>query len=203
MECGLLIVLSGPSGAGKGTLCKELCERNKQYRLSISVTTRKPRKGEVDGKNYFFKDLEQFQKMVEENQLLEWAKVYDNYYGTPREYVEKSLKEGYDVILEIDIQGALKVKEKFPEGVFIFILPPSMEELKKRIINRGTETEEEIMKRFKSAYDELNYISKYNYVVVNDDVEEAIKKIESIIIAEKCRVDRNKEYYLNIREGLV
>ncbi|SHF20049.1 guanylate kinase [Caldanaerobius fijiensis DSM 17918] len=203
MECGLLIVLSGPSGAGKGTICKELCERNKQYRLSISVTTRKPRKGEVDGKNYFFKDLEQFQKMVEENQLLEWAKVYDNYYGTPREYVEKSLKEGYDVILEIDIQGALKVKEKFPEGVFIFILPPSMEELKKRIINRGTETEEEIMKRFKSAYDELNYISKYNYVVVNDDVEEAIKKIESIIIAEKCRVDRNKEYYLNIREGLV
>lgn len=203
MSCGLLIVLSGPSGAGKGTICRELCERNERYRLSISVTTRKPRKGEVDGKNYFFKDVEQFQKMIDEDQLLEWAEVYGNYYGTPREYVEKSLKEGYDVILEIDIQGALKVKEKYPNGVFIFILPPSMEELKKRIINRGTETEEEIMKRFRSAYEELNYITKYNYVVINDDIGEAIKKIESIIIAEKCRVDRNKGYYLNIREGLL
>ncbi|WP_026487198.1 guanylate kinase [Caldanaerobius polysaccharolyticus] len=203
MENGLLIVLSGPSGAGKGTLCRELCEKSDNYRLSVSVTTRKPRKGEVNGKNYFFVDEDQFNKMVEDDELLEWAKVYGNYYGTPRDYVERCLKEGYDVILEIDIQGALKVKEKFPEGVFIFILPPSMEELKNRIVKRGTESEEEIMKRFKSAYEELNYISKYDYAVINDDVEQAIKKIQAIIIAEKCKVNRNKEYYLSIREGLL
>ncbi|MGB9808565.1 MAG: guanylate kinase, partial [Caldanaerobacter sp.] len=163
---GLLIVISGPSGAGKGTVCKALIEREKDLKLSISATTRQPRAGEVDGKNYFFKSEEEFKRMIEEDAFLEWAKVYDHYYGTPKEFVLKNLEEGNDVVLEIDIQGALKVKEKFPEGVFIFILPPSMEELKNRIKKRGTESEEEIIKRFKSAYEELNYVSKYNYVVI-------------------------------------
>ncbi|WP_029687578.1 guanylate kinase [Thermoanaerobacter sp. A7A] len=199
---GLLIVLSGPSGAGKGTICKALMEKEKNLKLSISATTRQPRVGEVEGKNYFFKSEDDFLKMIESDSFLEWAKVYDHYYGTPKEFVLKNLEEGNDVVLEIDIQGALKIKEKFPEGVFIFILPPSMEELKNRIKKRGTETEEEIIKRFKSAYEELNYVSKYNYVVINDSVEEAVEKIRAIIIAEKCRVDRNKDLYLEIREGL-
>ncbi len=200
---GLLIVLSGPSGAGKGTICKALMEKEKDLKLSISATTRQPRSGEIEGKNYFFKSEEEFEKMIENDSFLEWAKVYDHYYGTPKDFVLKNLDEGNDVVLEIDIQGALKIKEKFPEGVFIFILPPSMEELKNRIKKRGTETEEEIIKRFKSAYEELNYVSRYNYVVINDSVEEAVEKIKAIIIAEKCRVDRNKDLYLEIKEGLV
>ncbi|MGH2331005.1 guanylate kinase [Thermoanaerobacter mathranii] len=199
---GLLIVLSGPSGAGKGTICKALMEKEKDLKLSISATTRPPRSGEIEGKNYFFKTEEEFEKMIENDSFLEWAKVYDHYYGTPKDFVLKNLDEGNDVVLEIDIQGALKIKEKFPEGIFIFILPPSMEELKNRIKKRGTETEEEIIKRFKSAYEELNYVSRYNYVVINDSIEEAVKKIRAIIIAEKCRVDRNKDLYLEIREGL-
>ncbi|KUK35062.1 MAG: Guanylate kinase [Caldanaerobacter subterraneus] len=200
---GLLIVLSGPSGAGKGTICKALMEKEKDLKLSISATTRPPRSGEIEGKNYFFKSEEEFEKMIENDSFLEWAKVYGHYYGTPKDFVLKNLDEGNDVVLEIDIQGALKIKEKFPEGVFIFILPPSMEELKNRIKKRGTETEEEIIKRFKSAYEELNYVSRYNYVVINDSVEEAVEKIKAIIIAEKCRVDRNKDLYLEIKEGLV
>ncbi|MDP9750034.1 guanylate kinase [Thermoanaerobacter pentosaceus] len=199
---GLLIVLSGPSGAGKGTICKALMEKEKDLKLSISATTRPPRSGEIEGKNYFFKTEEEFEKMIENDSFLEWAKVYDHYYGTPKDFVLKNLDEGNDVVLEIDIQGALKIKEKFPEGIFIFILPPSMEELKNRIKKRGTETEEEIIKRFKSAYEELNYVSRYNYVVINDSIEEAVEKIRAIIIAEKCRVDRNKDLYLEIREGL-
>ena len=200
---GLLIVLSGPSGAGKGTICKALMEKEKDLKLSISATTRQPRSGEIEGKNYFFKSEEEFEKMIENDSFLEWAKVYGHYYGTPKDFVLKNLDEGNDVVLEIDIQGALKIKEKFPEGIFIFILPPSMEELKNRIKKRGTETEEEIIKRFKSAYEELNYVSRYNYVVINDSVEEAVEKIKAIIIAEKCRVDRNKDLYLEIKEGLV
>lgn len=200
---GLLIVLSGPSGAGKGTICKALMEKEKNLKLSISATTRQPRSGEIEGKNYFFKSEEDFEKMIENDSFLEWAKVYGHYYGTPKDFVLKNLEEGNDVVLEIDIQGALKIKEKFPEGVFIFILPPSMEELKNRIKKRGTETEEEIIKRFKSAYEELNYVSRYNYVVINDSVEEAVEKIRAIIIAEKCRVDRNKDLYLEIKEELV
>lgn len=200
---GLLIVLSGPSGAGKGTVCKALLSKEQNLKLSISTTTRKPRTGEVDGENYFFTTVENFQSMIENNMLLEWAKVYDNYYGTPKDFVFKNVEEGNDVILEIDIQGALKVKDKFPEGVFIFILPPSMEELRNRIKKRGTESEEEILKRFKSAYEELNFVSRYNYVVINDDVNSAVEKIRAIIMAEKCRVDRNKNLYLEIKEGKI
>lgn len=197
---GILIVISGPSGAGKGTICKALLEKNNDLFLSVSATTREPRKGEVHGVNYYFMNKEDFKKKVEENDFLEWAEVYGNYYGTPKSNVNEMLNAGKNVILEIDIQGALKVKENCEDGVFIFILPPSMEELKNRIINRGSETPESLMRRFTSAYQEINYISKYNYGVINDTVEKAVEKIENILSAEKCRVDRIKDDILDSKE---
>lgn len=200
---GLLIVISGPSGAGKGTICKRFMEKNKDVTLSVSATTRSPRLGEMEGINYFFMSKQEFKEKIEGNDFLEYAEVYDNYYGTPRSNVEELLEDGKDVILEIDIQGALKVKENTREGVFVFILPPSMEELKQRIINRGSETQESLMKRFKSAYKEINFISKYNYAVVNDEVETAVEKLEAIISAEKCRVDRIKDSILDSKEGII
>ncbi|NFO12886.1 guanylate kinase [Clostridium botulinum] len=200
---GLLIVISGPSGAGKGTICKELLEKNDNLLLSVSATTRSPRNGEVDGVNYHFLSKENFITRIEKNDFLEHAEVYGNYYGTPKSNVDKMLDSGRDVILEIDIQGALKVKENTEEGVFIFILPPSMEELKQRIINRGSETTESLMKRFKSAYKEINFVSKYNYAVVNDEVDVAVEKLEAIILAEKCRVDRLKHSILDSKEDLI
>ncbi len=199
---GLLIVISGPSGAGKGTVCKAYLKKHPETILSVSVTTRAPRKGEKEGFNYFFRDEDTFKKMLKEGAFLEYAKVYDNYYGTPRDFVKKNLMAGRDVILEIDIQGALQVKEKFDEAVFIFIVPPSMEELKRRIVGRGTETAESLLKRFKSSFEELNFITRYNYLVVNDTVEQAVRRIESIIIAEKCRVERNRDFYLSLQEGM-
>ena len=200
---GVLIVISGPSGAGKGTICKALLEKHKNIYLSVSATTRLPREGEVEGVNYYFLTKDDFISRVESNDFLEYAEVHGNMYGTPKFKVEEMLAEGKNVILEIDIQGALKVKENFSEGVFIFILPPSMEELKQRIIKRGSETEESLMTRFKNAYQEINYVSKYNYAVVNDEVETAVNKIEGIIAAEKCRVDRIKDTILDSKEGLI
>lgn len=201
---GVLIVISGPSGAGKGTICKALLEKHENIYLSVSATTRAPRAGEVDGINYYFLTKEFFEEKVQQNGFLEYANVHGNFYGTPKVNVEKMLEEGKDVILEIDIQGALQVKENFSEGVFIFILPPSMEELKQRIIKRGSETEESLMTRFKNAYKEINYVSKYNYAVVNDTLDIAVSKVESIIAAEKCRVDRIKENtILDSKEGLI
>lgn len=201
---GLLIVISGPSGAGKGTICKALLEKRDDLFISVSATTRSPRAGEVDGVNYHFLTKEDFIARVEKNDFLEYANVHGNMYGTPKFKVEEMLAEGKNVILEIDIQGALKVKENFSEGVFIFILPPSMEELKQRIIKRGSETEESLMTRFKNAYKEINYVSKYNYAVVNDTLDLAVSKVESIIAAEKCRVDRIKENtILDSKEGLI
>ncbi len=200
---GLLIIISGPSGAGKGTICKNFMERNENVALSVSATTRTPRTGEVEGVNYYFMSKEKFREKIASNDFLEYAEVYDNYYGTPKSNVEEILESGKDVILEIDIQGALKVKENTEEGVFIFVLPPSMEELKQRIINRGSETPESLMKRFQSAYKEINYISKYNYAVVNDEVEIAVQKLEAIISAEKCRVDRIKDSILDFKEVII
>lgn len=187
---GLLIVLSGPSGAGKGTLCQELLRQIPQVKYSVSATTRQPRPGEVDGVHYFFRNREDFQTMIDKDQLLEWAEFCGNYYGTPQFAVEQTIQAGNDVILEIEIQGAMKVKERFPQGVFIFVVPPSLDELSERIHKRGTESEEVIQKRLATAAQELEYVSEYDYVVVNDEVPLAVDKLKSILIAEKCRVKR-------------
>lgn len=193
---GLLIVISGPSGAGKGTLCKALLEKNKELKLSVSCTTRSPRTEEKEGVSYFFIDRDKFDEMIGKEEFLEYAEVYGNFYGTPISYVNKTIEEGHNVILEIDIQGALKVKNKFPDGVFVFIMPPTMDELKKRIKGRGSETEESLIRRFNAAFKELNFISSYNYVVINDEIETAVGKLQSIIEAESCRVDRVKSQVL-------
>lgn len=203
MKKGNLIVISGPSGAGKGTICKALLEREDNLYISVSATTRSPRAGEVDGVNYYFLTQEEFKKKVDNNEFLEWAEVHGNYYGTPKFNVEEMINEGKNIILEIDVQGALNVKKNCEDGVFIFILPPSMEELKRRIIARGSETPESLIKRFKTAYEEINYISKYNYAVVNDDLEEAVKKVQNILYAEDCRVSNIDYDILDFKEGLI
>ena len=203
MKKGNLIVISGPSGAGKGTICKALLEREDNLYISVSATTRSPRKGEVDGVNYYFLTQEEFKKKVDNNEFLEWAEVHGNYYGTPKFNVEEMINEGKNIILEIDVQGALNVKKNCEDGVFIFILPPSMEELKRRIIARGSETPESLIKRFKTAYEEINYISNYNYAVVNDDLEEAVKKVQNILYAEDCRVSNIDYDILDFKEGLI
>lgn len=190
---GILVVLSGPSGTGKGTVCKELLRYCPQLYYSISATTRQPRLGEVDGVNYYFVAHEQFRKMAEQDQLLEWAEVYGNCYGTPRKYVEEQLRQGKDVVLEIDIQGALQVKEKFSRGVFVFLLPPSVDELASRIWKRGTDAPDVIKRRLSAVSEEFQQISNYEYVVVNDSVEQAVEKIKAIIAAEKCRVIRSQQ----------
>ncbi len=200
---GILIVISGPSGAGKGTICKALLEKEDNLYLSVSATTRKPREGEVHGVNYYFLEKEDFMKRVENEEFLEWAEVHGNCYGTPKFNVEELINEGKNVILEIDVQGALNVKKNCEDGVFIFVLPPSMEELKRRIIKRGSETPESLITRFKNAYEEINFISKYNYAVVNDDLEEAVKKVQNIILAEGCRVDKIDYNFLDFKEGLI
>ncbi|HHW47173.1 MAG TPA: guanylate kinase [Clostridiaceae bacterium] len=199
MPCnGLLVVLSAPSGTGKGTLVKLLREQDENIRLSVSATTREPRKGEIDGCDYFFKTVEEFERMIKNNELIEWVKYCDNYYGTPREFIDSSLCLGYDVLLEIDVEGAANIKKLFPESVLVFILPPSFDELKKRIVGRGTEKPEVIQMRLEQAKKELGYISIYDYVVVNDKIEDAVQKIRSIITAEKLKYNRNKDILAQI-----
>ena len=185
---GKLFVLSGPSGAGKGTICKKLLEETEKLELSVSMTTRSPRPGEVEGISYFFTEKEKFEEHIRCGKLLEHAQVYGNYYGTPRAPVLEKLAAGIDVILEIDMQGALKVKESYPDGVFIFILPPSMSELRKRLTGRGTETAEAIELRLGETLKELSYIEKYDYCVVNGVLEEAVARVKAIVVAEHSKV---------------
>lgn len=199
---GNLIVISGPSGTGKGTICKELLESGGSLAYSISATTRKPREGEKDGVNYWFTEKAAFEKMIAQGELLEWAEVYGNYYGTPLQKVNEMLADGKDVILEIDPQGALKVKEKFPRGVFVYILPPSLRELSQRIYSRGADSAESIKRRLNAATEEIRYAPHYNYIVVNDVVETAAEKIKAIIAAEKCSILRNEKLVEQIiRDG--
>ncbi|MGO1579999.1 MAG: guanylate kinase [Peptoniphilaceae bacterium] len=193
MSAGFLLVLSGPSGSGKGTVSEALMKKNNKIVFSTSVTTRTPRPGEVNGENYFFNSIEEFEDMVEKDELLEYAFVHTNYYGTPKKFVFDEIENGEIVLLEIDVQGALQVKERYKEAVFIFLLPPSMNELKTRLIKRDTETEEEINTRFKNAFKELDFVGEYDYFVVNNTVEQAVKNIEDIIAAEKLRVKRHKD----------
>ena len=193
MQKGLLLVISGPSGAGKGTICKELLNRNKDMNLSISATTRQPRRGEEEGINYFFLEKDKFKTMMENGEFLEHAEVYSNFYGTPKQWVLDKLEKGEDVLLEIDIEGALNVKEIYPDGVFTFIMPPSMEELKNRIEKRATETKEAMIQRLESAYKEIEYVFKYDYAVLNDEVDSAVENIQAILRAEKCKVNRQRD----------
>lgn len=186
------MVLSGPSGAGKGTVSRALLERQKGIHLSISATTRTPRAGEVDGLNYFFVSREQFQDMIAAEELLEWAEVYGNYYGTPVKAVEQALVRGEDVLLEIDVQGGLQVKNKFPAAVLVFLLPPSRDVLAERLMGRATDSAEEIQRRLHWTTTELQFLFRYDYVVINRRVEEAVCAIQSILVAEKCRPRRVK-----------
>jgi len=189
---GTLFVVSGPSGTGKGTVIKAFMEKHKDdVFLSVSATTRSPRNGEIDGVHYYFKSVDEFKDLIENDGLLEWACYCDNYYGTPKKTVNDMLQRGIDVILEIEIQGAMKIMEKNIGAKFIFILPPSFEELKKRIIGRKTETEDVIEKRMETAKVELSFADKYDFVVMNDVVEKAVEQFNIIINAERCRVDKN------------
>ena len=199
---GILIVVSGFSGAGKGTLMKKLLEEYDDYALSISATTRGPRPGEENGREYFFKSTEEFEKMIAQDELIEYAKYVNNYYGTPKDYVMKKLEEGKDVILEIEIQGALKVKEKCPDTLLLFVTPPSAKVLKERLVGRGTETMEVIESRMKRAVEESAGMDKYDYLVVNDDLDTCVKEMHRIIRAEHDRVVRNAEFIGRIRKEL-
>lgn len=187
-ERGLLLVISGPSGVGKGTVCKELVDEGTI--MSVSATTRKPRPGEEHGVNYFFYDTETFEKMIDEDAFMEYARYCDNYYGTPLAFVEENLSKGKNVILEIEVQGAMKIKENHPEGVYIFILPPSLDELRNRIVGRGTETEEVINKRMAQAAKELPFAGEYDYLVENDSVENAVARIHAIMLSESLKTER-------------
>ncbi len=200
---GILIVVSGFSGAGKGTLMKELLKNYPgQYTLSISATTRQPRDGEAHGREYFFITKEEFEKMIAEDQLIEYARYVDNYYGTPRAYVEQKLEEGKDVILEIEIQGAMKVKETFPETVLLFVTPPTACELKNRLTGRGTESEAVIDSRLRRAVEEADGMDRYDYLVVNDDLEICTRELHDIIQGEHRRSFRNTEFMERIKQDL-
>ncbi|HEO8420673.1 guanylate kinase [Niallia sp. FSL W8-0635] len=202
VDKGLLIVLSGPSGVGKGTVRKEIfSQKNTSFEYSISMTTRAPRMGEVDGVDYFFKSREEFEGLIEQGKLLEYAEFVGNYYGTPVDYVRETTLKGKDVFLEIEVEGAKQVREKFPDGLFIFLSPPSLSELKNRIVTRGTESEEIINNRMNVAREEIEMMHLYDYVVENDTVENACEKIKAIIVAEHCRRERVEPKYKKMLEA--
>lgn len=199
-EKGILFILSGPSGVGKGTIRKALFEAETHLKYSVSATTRQKREGEVHGRDYFFTSMEDFETMIENDQMLEHASYVGNYYGTPRSFVEEQLEKGHDVFLEIEVQGAMQVKNNFPEGVFIFLFPPSIDELKRRIIDRGTETDELVRHRLNEARKEIEMMREYDYVVVNDNVAHAVEKVQAIIQSEHCKRSRVESIYKNILE---
>ena len=199
---GILVVVSGFAGSGKGTLMKKLMTDYDDYALSVSATTRLPRPGEVDGREYFFKTVEEFKKMIAEEEFIEYAQYVSNYYGTPKAYVEEQLLKGKDVILEIEIQGALQIKEKFPEALLLFVTPPSAEILKNRLIGRGTEEASVIQKRLERAREEAEGIEKYDYFVINDELDRCALQMHQIIQSEHDRTFRNKEFINQIRREL-
>lgn len=199
-KTGQVIVISSPSGAGKSSIVKALLERDNNLWLSVSTTTRAIRPGEIEGVNYNYVDKEDFIKKIDEGYFLEYTNYAGNYYGTPKKFIKEKIEHGTDVILEIEIEGAANIKKLIPKAIFIFILPPSLKVLLKRLKNRNTDSNEKIIERFHQTYKELNEVTKYNYVVVNDVLEDAINKVESIIKAEKCRVDRIEEVYLDTKE---
>ncbi len=199
---GILIVVSGFAGSGKGTLMKELLNQYDNYALSISATTRKPRGQEVDGKEYFFKSVEEFEKMIAQEELIEYANYVGNYYGTPKAYVEEQLNAGKDVILEIEIQGALKVKEKFPNTLLLFVTPPSAEILKARLVGRGTETMDVVEMRMRRAAEEAEGLASYDYILINDDLQVCVEQMHNIIQSEHFRTSRNHDFMNQIKEEL-
>ena len=200
-KTGQIIVISAPSGSGKSTIIKRLLENDSKTRwLSVSATSRSPRQGEKDGINYYFLSKEDFEEKIKEGYFLEYTNYAENYYGTPKQYIKEKIDQGIDVILEIEIEGAKNIKKLIPEAIFIFIIPPSLKDLVKRLKKRGTETNDKILKRFHETYKEINEVTKYNYVVINDEVETAVDKVEAIIKAEKCSVNRIEEVFLDTKE---
>ncbi len=200
---GSVIVISGPSGSGKGTIIDQVLKKNPNCWLSVSTTSRPIRTNDIPGVTYNFVTKAEFEEKIKENYFLEYNNYAGNYYGTPKEFINKKIEAGMDVILEIEINGAQNIKKLIPEAIFIFIMPPSIEIMKERLRNRGTDSEEKILERFKIAYQEINEVTKYNYVVVNDKLEEAVEKVNSILLAEKCRVDRIEEVFLNNKEETI
>ena len=199
---GILVVVSGFSGAGKGTLMKELLKRYDNYALSISATTRAPREGETDGKEYFFVTKEQFEKMRDERKLIEYAQYVNNYYGTPKDYVEQKMAEGKDVILEIEIQGALKVKKRFPDALLLFVTPPSAEELRRRLVGRGTETLEVINARLARAAEEASGMEAYDYLLINDDLDRCVEEMHQLIQLQHRKTSYHLDFLSKMREDL-
>ena len=200
MSKGILAVVSGFSGAGKGTVMKRLLEKHDDYALSISVTTRAPRQGEEDGREYFFRTREEVEKLIADDQLLEYAEYVGNYYGTPRFYVEEMLSKGKNVILEIEIQGAMKIKEKIPEAILIFVTPPSIKELEERLTGRGTESQEVIHSRLMRAAEESEGMENYDYLLVNDEVDSCVERLHQIVLSEQSRARRNEDFIKTIQE---
>lgn len=199
-KTGQVIVISAPSGSGKGSVISGLLEKDKNLWLSVSTTSRKPRENDIPGVTYNFVTKEEFEKLIQEGYFLEYTNYVGNYYGTPKNKILEKINEGIDVILEIEIEGATNIKKLIPEAIFIFIMPPSLKALVKRLKKRGTDSNDKIIERFHTAYKEINEVTKYNYVVINDDLKDAITKVEAIIQAEKCRVDRIEEVYLDTKE---